>query len=353
MKKSKYLFNLFIIIAVSALSAWFLWQKGVLNQETFKNISLLAIAPVSALYFLHVALNALINFLCVRFSIKNWNYPSAFSELIYGRLGSEITPLKSGHFPFRALYFNQRGYSLYEAMTAFTECQIIASVASIINYSVIFVITLTANATLTVGETAVGLWLIVLVGLAFHVGALSLFLILAFVKPLQIFFINLCLKITARKKSEEEKRKFFEEQTQKYEIYRERIITMLKAPQRYFIPLFLYVADMFLSASLIYVSFLSISGASFSLNDFFLFYISALCATYITNIVPLPGGSGSSEAAFVLVFSNIIGSNLAGSVLITWRLGSFYLPVAIEAVFFACVTVLNAKKLKSNEEERS
>ena len=40
MKKNyKYALNIFIIIAITALSALFLWKKGVFDAETFKNLS--------------------------------------------------------------------------------------------------------------------------------------------------------------------------------------------------------------------------------------------------------------------------------------------------------------------------
>lgn len=345
-KKCKYALNILLIAAVTALSVWFLWKKGVFNAQTFKNLSPTAIVGVSAVYFAHLCLNSLVNYLAVRSSIGGWKYFNAFSELVYGRLGSEITPLKSGHFPFRALYFKQRGLPFFQAMTAFTKSQIIASVASVLNYLIIFIVTLSLKKTLPVGDVNVGLWLITLVGLSFHVGALAAFLLLAFVKPLQKFFIHSAAKITCRKKSDEEKNDFIAGQTLKYEIYREQIQLMLKSPANYILPLVLYVADMFLAASSIYAAYVFISGAAFFPSEFFSFYIATLAATYVTNVVPIPGGSGSSEAAFLLVFSQTLGESLAGTVLLVWRLGNFYLPVISEAAFFAIVTTINNKRLQ-------
>ena len=351
MKKNyKYALNIFIIIAITALSSLFLWKKGVFSAETFKNLSPAAIAGVSAVYFAHLCLNSLVNFLTVRSSISGWNYANAFSELVYGRLGSEITPFKSGHFPFRTLYFEQRGLPFFQAMTAFTQSQIIASAASVFNYFIIFIITLSLKKTLPVGDVNIGLWLISLVGLSFHIAAVALFLLLAFVKPLQKFFILTAAKITCRKKSDEEKNAFITEQTLKYEIYREQIKLMPKKTARYILPFFLYIADMFLSASSVYAAYLFSAGTIFSVNEYFSFYIATLAATYITNIIPIPGGSGSSEAAFLLIFSQTLGNSLAGTVLLVWRLGNFYMPIISESVFFAVVTVLNNRRSKKTDK---
>ena len=129
--------------------------------------------------------------------------------------------------------------------------------------------------------------------------AAALFLLLAFVKPLQKFFILTAAKITCRKKSDEEKNAFITEQTLKYEIYREQIKLMPKKTARYILPFFLYIADMFLSASSVYAAYLFSAGTIFSVKEYFSFYIATLAATYITNIIPIPGGSGSSVPAHI------------------------------------------------------
>lgn len=75
-------------------------------------------------------------------------------------------------------------------------------------------------------------------------------------------------------------------------------------------------------------------------------YINVLAATAFVNLiatsVPLPGGSGGAEGAFILFFGHFVGEgNPAMSAMILWRFLSFYLPTIIAAPF---ITQLKPKK---------
>ena len=57
----------------------------------------------------------------------------------------------------------------------------------------------------------------------------------------------------------------------------------------------------------------------------------------VNAFLPMPGSSGGTEATFVLMFSTIFTSAQATSIMILWRLSTFYLTLIIGAMVFFIV----------------
>ena len=81
-----------------------------------------------------------------------------------------------------------------------------------------------------------------------------------------------------------------------------------------------------------YFSYLVLTGEAFSIDKAFVFYTLNVASAYITNVIPVPGGVGTAEVTFSLVYAAVVPEPVIGSVLVLWRAGSYYLPVIIEAV---------------------
>lgn len=338
MKSRKYILNLIIILIVTTLTVVFLISKNLLTLETIKTLSITNVLSVFVVYLFSVLLYSLVNYLTVRQSLPNYKFYVAFSDIVFGRLGSDITPLKSGHFPLRLYYLSKLGYSFYDGLLSVTKTQIVASFSSVINYAVLFVVLFFSKTVITVNSYEVSLYLVVGVGLFFHIGSLLLVMALAFIKSFQSFCINFVARLRFRKR-ELEREEFTKNQILKYSIYKEQIKLMLKDFLRYILPCFLYVLYMYIFSSAIYVSYLLTSSSPFDLSSFISFYLLTLAISYISNVIPIPGGNGSSEALFVVVFPILISSqSLLGSTLLLWRLSTYYLPVVFGLfVFFAWI----------------
>ena len=227
MKSRKYILNLIIILIVTTLTVVFLISKNLLTLETIKTLSITNVLSVFVVYLFSVLLYSLLNYLTVRQSLPDYKFYVAFSEIVFGRLGSDITPLKSGHFPLRLYYLSKFGYSFYEGLLSVTKTQIVASISSVINYAVLFVVLLFTKTTIIVGSYEVFLYLVVGVGLLFHIGSLLLVMALAFIKPFQSFCINFVARLRFRKRAVE-REDFKNKQKLKYNIYKEQIKLMLK-----------------------------------------------------------------------------------------------------------------------------
>lgn len=348
--KKKIIFNVVVMVIVTGLSVLFFVRNGVLNKENLSKVTFESVSVVVALYFLSMFLWAACDYFTIKPTLNDFTLKRSFNDLIYGKLASSVTPLKSGHFPMRTMLYMEYGYVFYESLTALSKCQITASVASVLNYATVFVISTIKGYSVTFNGQTVGLNIVVLIGLAFHVLTITLVCLLAFVKPFQNFFISLVSKLKFRK-DEEKRKEFAENERIKYEIYRDRIKEMLGRFYLYLLPVLIYIVYMFCTSSLPYAAFLAVGGGSFNFAEFLRFYLLTIGSTYITNVIPVPGGVGSSEMVFGLLFAEVISGEFLGGTLLVWRLGSFYLPVVFAIIQFYISQAVLAARLKKEKNE--
>lgn len=187
--------DLVIVLAVTGFTVWYLIKKDVFNADSIKNTSAFSLVIVFLVNALSLFLLSLTNFLTVKRDLKGFGLFDAVSDEVFGKLGSSITPLKSGHYPLRVYFYKKRGYDFYEALTVLCKCQIIASVASVVNYVAVLVVSAVKGLTMSFNGKTVGLWLIMLIGVLFHALTILLVMLIAFVNPVQKFFINFIAKI--------------------------------------------------------------------------------------------------------------------------------------------------------------
>lgn len=71
----------------------------------------------------------------------------------------------------------------------------------------------------------------------------------------------------------------------------------------------------------------------------------------INVFIPIPGASGGTEATFVLMFSTIFGKIAATSIMILWRLISYYLVMVLGGITFIFVKARRENPIEHLEKE--
>lgn len=339
----KYLLNVVLIVVITGLSVFYLFEGDVINTDTLKSVTFKSIFIISLLFFFCMAIHALINYLTYKTFANKWSYGDAIGDSLIGNFGSNITPMKSGHFPLKIYYYEKKGLKLYQSLTGITKVQIIYSVTSILIYLAIFVFTTIHPYYLTFQNSTISLNLVVLIGVLTHILIAGLCLILSFNNQLQDKVLKIVSKIKYRRDLQK-RAEYLQLESLKLRIYKDQIIEMYNNI-RYYLPLTLtYAIYMFLFGSIPYVAYLLITGNPFVFDNFFYCYLLNLSTSYITNLIPIPGGSGSSEVIFSLVFANFIGGGILGSVIIIWRLATYFVPIVIEFIYFYIFTFTVRKK---------
>ncbi len=347
LSKRNIIVNVTIILLVTGLVILYLLKSDMLTAESIEMTSWYNYLIVSVVFFCGLALVSLVDFFVYRTFTKSMPYGKCMLNTICGNLGSGITPFKSGHFPLMIYYQNRAGVPVGDTVTGLIKCQIIYSATSIIVYSAVVTTLAILGSSITFYGTTVKLWLVVSLGLIFHIVVFAVIVILAFNRKIQDFALKTWAKLLIKIKKLERAEEYIIEKTKRLNIYKEQITIIGKSFYKYIAPSLIYFVFMLVSSSVQYVSFLMISSSAFSINSFFTFYTFFLASGYITNVIPVPGGLGTSELLFPLVFASLIPDSQIGAVLILWRLATYYFAIIVEFIIFLFVAVRKRKKSKN------
>lgn len=345
-----YLFQILLILVISALTIASLFKTGRITDEHIRLLHPSSFILIVGIFLFSRVISALINRKLFRSIVSDWDFIDSFGDLSIGHLGSSITPLKSGHFPLRFYYHHRRGISFNRSFTCFSKAQILNGTSATLFYLLLFSYLSVHPITLTVSGKTFYLSFIILTGIVFHLIAIGFFLIVIFQPKLQICFLRAVSAILFRLKRISNREEYQSIQKKKMDICREQILDMFFHPSSYLPLIFLTVFNMILSGILPYICYLSITGNPFHIATMFHFYLLNISMNYLNNIIPVPGGSGTSEWLFSIVYSDMIPASAIGSVLLVWRFSTYFLILLLDACFFFPFLFLaGRKRLKSKK----
>lgn len=346
--KKKVIFNVAVVLIVTLFAIYYLNKSDVITEQALKAVKWWNYLVVLACFFLCLTLLSFVDYIVYRSFTKSMPFGMCLVNTLSGNLGSGVTPLKSGHFPLMAYYQFNSGVPINDTVVGLVKCQIIYSATSIVLYSIIVGVLAIGGYSIVFYGTSVKLWSVVSLGLLFHVVVFVVIVILAFNLPIQKKILLLTSKIIKKFKRGFNEDNFICQKTEKLKLFKEQLSIIGKNFKIYILPIVLYAVFMFLSGSVQYLSYLLISGGSFSFSLLFAFYTLNLASAYITNVIPVPGGVGTSEVIFTLTFASVIPNTLIGSVLILWRMATYYVCIIIELVVFSVFLLLTRRAKKSN-----
>ncbi len=343
LSKRNIIINVAIILIVTALLVFYLTKTQTFTAQSIRQIAWYNYLIVFAYFFLGLILISLVDFFIYRSFTRSMPFGKCLLNTVSGNLGSGITPFRSGHFPLMLYYQNRARVPISDTVTGLIKCQIIYSATSIIVYTAVVSTLAILGVSIEFYGQTVKLWLVVSLGLIFHVLVFGVIVVLAFSRRIQDFTLKLWAKFLVKIKKLKNTEEYINEKSQKLNIYKEQITIIGKNAYKYLLPMFIYVAYMLVSCTVQYLSYLLISGSPFNINTMFTFYTFFLASGYITNIVPVPGGLGTSELLFPLVFASVIPDSIMGAVLILWRVASYYFAIIVDFIIFFFAVLIRAK----------
>ncbi|MBQ9486002.1 MAG: flippase-like domain-containing protein [Clostridia bacterium] len=342
-KRKKYFIDAAIIIVVAALTFYYLFKNRIITAESFSAAPWYAFIACFSVFLFWLCLSALAERLIYGSFTSEMNYGKCFASVAFGNFGSGITPFRSGHFPFIVYYQYKAGVPAGITLTGILKCQIIYSATASFVYGAITVYLAVTGLTATVADAQIKLWMVVATGLVFHIAVFAVITVLAFNPALQRGTLNLVCRAAKKFRKNFNGEKFFAEQSEKLARFKEQISIIGKSFYKYLLPFAVYLLSMAVNGGLQYFAYLFVSGENFAASGFFTFYILNLASTYVANVIPLPGGTGTVETLFTLLFAQVIAEPLLGATLILWRITSYYFPVIAEFIAFLPLTVKTRK----------
>ncbi len=337
--KKKYIINAAIIIIVASLTFFYLFRSKVITAESLSAIKWYFYLICIAAFVAIISILAVAERFIYGTFTDELNYKRSLFTVIFGNFGSGITPFRSGHFPLKAYYQYKDGVVVGTTVTGFLKCQIIYSAVSLALYAAVTVALAVTGLSVVISGTDVKLWIVAAVGFGFHAAVFIGVIILAFSERLQRGALKLVCKIAKKFKKEFDGEGFYSAQSEKLARFKEQIRIVGKSFYKYLLPAALYAVYTVASGCLPYLAYLLLSGKGFAFSDLFFFYVLSLTSVYITNVIPLPGGTGTAEMLFILVFSSVISDPLLGETLVLWRISTYYLPITVEFLLFLPVSL--------------
>ena len=274
-------------------------------------------------------LRSLALFIVVKKYKKNIKYSKMFHQILITQFFNGITPFATGGEPMQVYMLKTSGIKVAQATNIIVQEFIMYQMALVI----IGFICLILNIAFDICKVSPFLGNLIMLGFIVNITIGLICIFVSFSKRFSRFIVNLCLKIGIKLRLIKDVEKTTALWNEKVEEYNESG-TMLKENK-----------GLFFTCVLVNLSALFI----FYLIPFFVFLslghhvgvmqvvVSSAFILLVGNFVPIPGGSGGIEFAFLEFFKNVLPfvdtrSAILKSALIIWRGITYFLGIIVGGV---------------------
>ena len=346
MSKKKIIFNVIFFIVVTGLTIFYLISSNVITSiKEIGKVRWWGFLLIVGILFSYISLDCFIIYRNMKQIKPESKYGQAYGLYFMGNLGSNVTPWKSAHFPMIGYYLKKKGFNTEENISVMATNQMIYSTILPVLYTLFLIFSIIRNQTLMVGDLNVPLFIFCLIGIITNVGYFTALMLMMYNLKFQAFILKIEVKILKKFKKEFDPDSFTVEKQKKMEIYKISANRMW-SNFKYNIPSYIaYVLFMLLSFGLPYIIYLVITHNGFKIEEYMYCFLLCQASSYVTNIIPSPGGIGTAEFSFITVFQAFMGDavNLA---VILYRSTTFLFLVLIDFIFFTIFLMKNTLERK-------
>ena len=323
----KYKVNILIILLVSAF-IMFIMMKDNFNEivDNLINTNILYILLAFMLMTLNILFQSFSMHLYLKEIDQNYKFKDTFILMSSALFFNAITPFSSGGQPFQMYLLNKQGIKLTQAGNALLQ-NFLSYQISLILFGTIAII---INYFLNIIPNTSLLRHIVIIGFIVNVAVLGLILYLGKAKSINTKLFNkinnfiFSFKFIKNRDALKEKvNQKIDEFYNSSEYFKKNKFILLKSIVFNSISLImLYTIPLFIFYSLKQFN-------NINLLD------SIVCSSYtyfVGSFVPIPGGTGGLEYAFIEFFRTFTNPTIITASMILWRFVTYYLAMIVGAV---------------------
>ena len=355
MNKKKLIIEIIFFIIVTGLTIYYLIASGVFNHiNDLSNLSFLSVFILIIIVISYILLDSTIIYRSMKEIKGKASFIDGVGAFTLGNLGSNITPWKSAHFPMITYHMLKKGYNIEEALSVMAKNQFIYSTTLPILYFAISVYGMVSKNVVQIGDYQIPLFVFSLIGMALNIFYLAALMLLLYLKRLQEFVIKLEMNILIKLKKIKDKDLWLEQKEIKLKIYKDTADNYWKKFYKNLPSIALYFGFMMLINGFPYFSYLVLSKESFSIGNYLYCFMLFQAMSYVTNLIPVPGGMIAIEFSFLTVFKPFMG-DIANMALLLYRFCTFILVLIYDFIFFIVFEIImnkiNRKKEVIKEEK--
>ena len=328
MKKSKVMLNSLIILFLSIGLVWYFLKdnyKVSLEVLSKANFSFLILGVF--IYFGYFCFETLLIKKLVNAHKPDYSFKSAFKLYLMTKFFNGITPFSSGGQPLQLYEMKKEGVSYLDGTTVLIKHFIILQTSVVFLSIISLIITLLFHFIKPTGF----LLIVLIFGFVINFLLLAIVVILSYkirvCEKVCEFFINLLSKLKIIKNKEEKTQSVKKSCEQYQKNYKE-----LMQNKKYFFSLVLIESiALVCSFSLPFFVFKSL-GSPY--NNYIAMLAIGTLVYLVGSFVPIPGGTGGMEYAFINLNEFIVPSTYLSVSLILWRVIDYYFPMIFGGIFF-------------------
>ncbi len=323
----KYRLNILILIFVSILIMYLIMKDNfhqIVNHLLNANFGFLFIALLFMIF--QVLFQSLSMHLYLKEIDKNYKFKDTFILMSSALFFNAITPFSSGGQPFQMYLLKKQGIKVTESGNALLQNFISYQISLILFGTLSIIIN---NYLIIIPQTSL-LRKIVMIGYTVNVVILLILLFLGKAKNVNTKIFNKIFNfifsfkfIKNREKLKELASKKIDEFYNSSTYFKENKSILLKSIGYNLISfIFFYSIPLFIFASIGKLDVIS-------------FLDSIVCSSYtffIGSFIPIPGGTGGLEYAFLEFFKGFTTSTLLSACMILWRFITYYLSMILGAL---------------------
>ncbi|MBR4672343.1 MAG: flippase-like domain-containing protein [Bacilli bacterium] len=322
--------SIIIILLIMAIVLYFIMKddfQDIVDNLLSANKWLIMVGVILIIgYWL---LRALALYIVVKKYKKDIKYSKMLHQILITQFFNGITPFATGGEPMQVYMLNKSGVKVAQATNIIVQEFIMYQAALVL----VGLIALILNFAFDICNVNPVLFNLILIGFIINIGVGVISLFISFSKKFSTFLVNFCLKVGIKLRLIKDKEKTTEIWNEKVKEYNASG-TMLKENKKlFFTCVFVNLLALIIFYLIPFFVFMSM-GQNVGVME--VIVLSAFILL-VGNFVPLPGGSGGIEGAFLEFFKTIIPfvdtrEAILKSALIIWRVITYYFGIVIGGV---------------------
>lgn len=290
--------------------------------------NLLWIFLALAAYFIYFFIETICLYKLVQQYKENYSFKECLKLSIMSRFFNAVTPFSSGGQPLQVYELKKDGISVIHGTAIMTESFILFQSAVVIWA----IIAITFNSITKVVITDGFIGTLATIGFVINIALLIAVLLMCMSKNFNRKVISLIIKLLAKLKIVKDKKVTIEKWDERCNEYYLSFRGLLKNKKLAIYLIILEIIALLLYFMTAYFSFkalnidMAVSLTSSIIISAFIFFVG--------TFIPIPGGSGGVEYAFITLFAYYFDKSYVLSALIIWRLVYYYLPMVVGGIFF-------------------